>query len=87
MYLHQKNGFFLLNYIDDFLGSEYENKIWTSHPALVELMSKIGASRTEKKSIKPNTVIEFIGNLFNTVTFTIGITPNRKVQLLQELVR
>ena len=84
-YLHCRGGFHLLNYVDDFLGAEYWSKITQSHESFKILLEKIGAARSEKKSIPPTQVIEWVGTLFNANNMTIGITQARKVDLMYEL--
>ena len=86
-YLHQKNGYFLTNYVDDFLGIEYLSKVYRAHQMLKQLMSEVGAARSEKKLIAPTQCIEFIGNLVDTVSMTIGVTPQHKIETLKELDR
>ena len=84
-YIHNQMSYFLLNYVDDFLGAELEHRANDSHQALVRLLRDLNIERSDKKSIPPTTVIEFIGNLFDSQKFTIGITPDRRIEVLQEL--
>ena len=44
-------------------------------------------SRSERKSVPPTQIVEFIGTLFNAIDFTIGITATRKVEIMQVLKR
>ena len=85
VYLHRKNGYYLTNYVDDFLGLERVSMVHQAHQALIVLLSEVGASRSERKSVSPTQEIEFVGNLLNTVSMTIGVTPTRRVELLREL--
>ena len=84
-YLHQQMGYFLMNYVDDFIGAEYIKVAKSAHEALKRLMDSIGAQRSLKKSVTPTEVVEFLGNLIDTINMTIGVTPQRKTDMLREL--
>ena len=84
-FVHASLGYFLLNYVDDFVEAESASKIHASHNALVRFMRDTGIQRSERKSVLPAQVIEFVGNLFNTMDFTIGVMPGRKIEILREL--
>ena len=84
-YIHSSMGHYLLNYVDDFLGAEYQGQAQHAHQSLIRLMRDIGAARSSSKSVAPTQVIEFVGNLFDTHNMTIGVTPTRKVEILRLL--
>ena len=84
-YIHTDSGFHLLNYVNDFIRTELRSHIYDSHAAFLRLTDNIGAVRSECKSIPPTQVIEFVGNLFNTIDLTIGVTPECKIKILNEL--
>ena len=84
-YIHRQMSYYLLNYMDDFLGAEYESRIYDSHRALIRMLENVGIDRSSKKLVPPTQCIEFVGNLFDSVNLTIGVTPQRKVEVLQEL--
>ena len=84
-YLHNQMEYFLLNYVDDFLGAETADWIWDSYNVFIRLLDNIGAVRSAKKSIPPTQIVEWVGTLFNAIDGTIGITPVRKVEILTEL--
>ena len=85
VHIHTKMGYFLLNCVDDFLGIEFLEKIHDSHNAFIRMLRDMGVSRSKKKSIAPMQIIEFIGNLVDAQNFTLGITPQRKINVLNEL--
>ena len=85
VYIHNSMGYYLLNYVDDFLGTEHESKITQSHQALLRTMRDTGITRSERKSVPPTQVVEFVGNLFDAGNMTIGITAQRKIDVLREL--
>ena len=86
-FIHASMAYFLLNYVDDFIGAELEQKVHRAHAALINVLRDIGITRSRKKSVKPTQIIEFVGNLFDTTNMTIGITQERKVEILSELNR
>ena len=85
VFIHEKMGYYLLNYVDDFIGAEYQSKVHSAHAALKNVLRDIGLKRSEKKSVDPTQTIEFVGNLVNTIDMTIGVIPTRKVEILFEL--
>ena len=84
VYLHNQMGYYLTNYVDDFLGLEYHSVVHQAHGALIRLMRNIGVGRSERKSVAPTQIIEFVGNL-NTVDMTLGVTQAHKIQTIKEL--
>ena len=52
-HLHQSRGHFIVNYVDDFLGIEYESKVYQAHQVFIKLLGDIGAGRSKKKSVPP----------------------------------
>ena len=84
-YIFERMSYFALNYVDDFLGVDYQSRIKEAHCAFIRLLRDIRVQRSLKKSVSLTPVIEFIGTLFNVIDMTIGITSHRKVELLHEL--
>ena len=77
--------YFLVNYIDDFMGLEKWSNVWSSYRTLGRLLRDIGAKEANEKAVPPCTVLEFLGVLFDLVNMTIGVMEQRKLDLLQEL--
>ena len=75
VHLHRQMQFYMLNYVDDFLGIEYRSQIFEAHAAFIRLLENIGIKRSIKKSIPPAQVIEFVGNLVDTINMTLGVMP------------
>ena len=84
-YIHRQMEYFIVNYVDDSLGVEYLARAKESHRAFVNLLDNLCVQRSQKKSVAPTEIVEFLGNLINTVDMTIGVTPQRKIQVLKEL--
>ena len=81
----QNLEYFLLNYVDDFMGLEHVNKVWHAYQALGNLLCDIGADESPEKAVPPDTVVEFLGVLFDFMNMTISVTLDRLVQLQKEL--
>ena len=84
-HLHEKMSYTVFNYVDDCLGVEYKSVIEQAHKSFLRLLKDIGVARSEKKAIEPTQELEFVGNLLNTEFMTLGVTPSRKQEILQEL--
>ena len=85
MYIHNQMSYYLLNYVDNFVGAEIVDRIGSLHSALLRTLRDVGVQRSESKSVPPTQVVDFIGNLFDAHNGTIGITSARKIELLGEL--
>ena len=77
--------YFVINYVDDYVSADIKDRIKQSHQAFIRLLRDTGASRSEKKSVPPTQILEFVGNLVNADQFTIGVTPERKADIMCEL--
>ena len=82
----QNMGYWLKNYVDDFMGLEYEQQAWLAYSALERLLRDTGVHEAEEKSVAPTTMIVFLGILFDLIEFQISI-PKQKIQQTLELVR
>ena len=71
--------------VDDFLGVEYWSLITKAHNMFITLLDRLRIDRSSKKSVAPTQVIEFVGNLIDAKNMMIGVTPERKIQVLREL--
>ena len=78
-------GYFVANYVDDFMGLDKEPKIQYSYEAFGRLLRDLGVNEAEDKAVPPNEIIEFLGVLFNFLNMTIGVTEERKTKILLEL--
>ena len=47
-------GYFLLNYVDNFIGAEFQDTVYHAHEALLRLLRDIGVSRSEKNLWHPH---------------------------------
>ena len=80
-YIHCKVGYFLLNYVDDFLGAEERQAAYSAFHRLGEILEKVGVKENLEKAVGPTTVIEFLGVTFNAVTCTMEVSPERLIEI------
>ena len=80
-YIHNQAGHWLMNYIDDFIGAERWNRVWHSYHELGELLKLIGAKEAPEKASMPDTQVNCLGTLFDTIAMTISVIPERLLEL------
>ena len=85
VYIHSVRGYWLMNYIDDFIGAEKWSTVWESYHGLGNLLKSLGAKEAPTKSSEPDTQVNCLGTLFNTLSLTISVLPDRMVELLNLL--
>ena len=83
--MFQQQGFDLVNYLDDCAGAEVESLAWTAYNALTRLLSDCGLQENVFKACCPVTIMVFLGVLFNTITLTLEITPERLEETIELL--
>ena len=81
-YIHKKLQYFLLNYVDDFLGAEHRDIIWAAYTHLTELLAKLKVDTAPEKIVPPTTRIEFLGITLDSQTMTMEI-PTEKIKETQ----
>ena len=80
-YIHRQLHFFLLNYVDDFVGAELQEKIWEAYQALTHTLQKLGVETSKEKIVPPTTRLEFLGITFDSQSMTMEISQTK----LQEI--
>ena len=60
-YLHEKQGFYIMSYIDDLLWAELPSKAGNSFKYMVELLKELNIPISESKLTAPTTVITCLG--------------------------
>ena len=78
-------NYFVVNYVDDFIGLETVQKIWQSYLTLGNLLRDLGVQEAQDKAIPPSEVIEFLGVLYDLVNMTISVTPEHLQEFVCEL--
>ena len=84
-YIHEHIGYFLLNYIDDFVGAEVLGIAQKSYETFGRLLSSLGVQEAESKAIPPTHQLEFLGVGFDTIQGIIFMTQDRLQELDEEL--
>ena len=78
-HIHQQLGYYLLNYVDDFLGAEHKELIWQAYKHLTEILNTIGVDTAPEKIVPPTTRIEFLGITADSQKMTLEI-PQDKIE-------
>ena len=84
-YIHQRLSFFLLNYVDDFLGAETKAKIWQAFNHFTEILQQLQVDTAPDKIVPPTTRIEFLGITLDSQTMTMEVPQDKVVDTLKEL--
>ena len=86
-YIPNSLGYFLFNYIDDFIGVESVNKVWDSYNTFHRTLRDLGVREAESKQVAPTHELNCVGTLVNAKNMTVSVLPERKVQLHRELLQ
>ena len=84
-HIHQQMGFFLLNYVDDFLGAEEKEWVWKAYKHLTELLEQLKVDTAPEKITPPTTRIEFLGITLDSESMTMEIPQDKLTDITQEL--
>ena len=84
-HIHEQRKFFLLNYVDDFLGAELKHAVLQAYQHLIQLLETLRVEVAPEKVIPPTTRIEFLGVTFDSQTMTIEVTQYRIQDMIAEL--
>ena len=84
-HIHKEMEFFILNYVDDFVGAETRERIWQAFQFLTKLLRELRVDTSPEKIVEPTTKLEFLGVLFDAEELTMEITPDRLQEIRQEL--
>ena len=76
-YLHCTTGYWLKNYIDDFVGAEHPNTAWESFNELEKEFNEMGVQEAPNKAVQPAPIVEFLEVQFNTPKGTMEVTPEK----------
>ena len=82
--IHQLE-FFLLNYVDDFVGAELKERIWDAYRALTMLLEELRVDTSEEKMVPPTTRLEFLGITFDSSQMTMEISQQKMEEINSEL--
>jgi len=80
-----KIGFAVLNYLDDLAGVEKKENVEFAYQCIGELLRRCGLEESVDKACPPCQVMVFLGVLFNTITMTVEVTPERLKEIKELL--
>ena len=72
-----------MNYLDDLAGVETKKKAQFAYVCLEEILRKCGFEESVDKASPPSEIMIFLGVLFNSITMTVEVTPERLVEIRQ----
>ena len=84
-HIHRQMQFFLLNYVNDFVGAEHKNNIWKAYNHLSKLLKDLQVDTSQEKMVPPTTRLEFLGITFDSLTMTMEISEDKMEEIKQEL--
>ena len=84
-YIHRKLQFFILNYVDDFVGAEVKEMIWQAYQALISLLEELRAETSADKVVPPTTRLEFLGITFDSNNMTMEISDTKMAEIAKEI--
>ena len=84
-YMHEQMGFFLFNYIDDFIGVEKAHLIWSSFDSFIRLLNSLGVRESIEKRIAPCKTMNCVGTLVDIENMQLRVLPDRMESLIGEL--
>ena len=84
-YIHQQMQFFLLNYVDDFVGAELKENIWATYQALTQLLEDLRVETSQDKVVPLTDRLEFLGITFDSNTMTMEISEQKMRDIKKEL--
>ena len=70
-HIHRQMQFFLLNYVDDFVGAELKHRIWEAYRVLSDLLQELRVDTSQEKLVPPTTRLEFLGITFDSAKMTV----------------
>ena len=71
----------MLDYIDDYVGVGVLSVAHASYVTLLDLMSQLGLTVSQKKLVAPATQVTCLGILIDTVKGTVSNTPEKLEQI------
>ena len=85
VFIYVNDGFFAINYLDDFGGVDTERRAWTVYQHLKDVLLSCGLQEAMDKSCPPTTCMTFLGIEVNTITLTLSIPTEKLLEILEVL--
>ena len=83
--IHCSKGYWLVNYIDDFISAERWKNVWNSYRDLGNLFQEIGAKEAPDKASPLDTQVNCLGVLMDTILMVMKVLPERIQELMNLL--
>ena len=84
-YIQRSLEYFILNYVDDFVGAEVKEKAWQAYESLTHLLQNLRVDTSPEKIVPPTTKLEFLGITFNSKSMTMEISQMKLQDIKTEL--
>ena len=76
----------VLSYLDDFMGISAPRSAFDDYALTGSLLQALGLHESSHKACPPSTRITCLGVLFDTINFTMSVTPDRLLELQTDLL-
>ena len=80
-FMMRQKGYAIIDYIDDYVGVAVPSVVSASYAALLQLMSDLGLTVSQKKLVAPATQVTCLGVMIDSVNGTIAIPPEKLQQI------
>ena len=80
-------SYVIYNYVDDFMSIEERWKAWRSYNTLGNPLRDLGVNEAIDKAVPPNTVVEFLGILFDLIRLILIIPEEKILDVRNQLQR
>ena len=81
-YVMEVWGFFLMDYLDDLIGSEHESKVWHAFNALMQLLTDLRVGISADKTVEPTHAIEALGIWMDAELQIMSVTAERLEEIM-----
>ena len=85
-FVMRQKGYAVIDYIDDYVGVGIPSVASASYVTLLDLMSDLGLTVSEKKLVAPSTRVTCLGVMIDSIAGTIAIPPE-KLEEINSTVR
>ncbi|KAK3747903.1 hypothetical protein QZH41_010206, partial [Actinostola sp. cb2023] len=80
-YMHLRDGYHLVNYLDDFCGVSSPERASAGFSALRSLLQELGLDEAYEKAVSPTTRLTFIGLEVDTIAMTVSVPEDKLCDL------
>ena len=77
--------YYLLNYVDDFVGAELEERAQKAFSFLINLLRDLRAQTSPDKIVPPTTRLDFLGTTFDSEKMSMEVPKQKQEEILKEL--